>query len=262
MNIYFGNYLFIILMIIFMGLPIASYFIFRNKTQTAKDTFIWILIIISFFMTWGIYIYSLFVDEYQRIHFIARLPFHLCSINPVLYGVVFAFRRKWGRITDYFYQYMFYIGSAGALMGLLIPPSDCIGYFFKYNVYSYWIKHGLIFAIPLCMVSLGYLKPRIKDMWKASFILLCFLVVMTGVDYLLTWVSHLQGVYDTVNFFYILKADNFVLKFFYDIIPLPFFYMLPMIIIVIPIQFIYWGIYRFVDFLLHCREKKQVSLSE
>lgn len=231
-------------MFIFLAMPIIFAIIYQKKSEKTKNILIWVLLGLAMLMTWGIFIYSLFVDENQRLHFWKRLPLHMCSINPILYMIAFGLRNKKPRFSAIMMKYIFYVGSPGALLGLLIPAGDCVNKsFLEYNVYSYWIKHGLIFNIPIILVMLGYYQPKIKDTFIAAGILFCFVVGMYGVNLLFSYFSKLQGINDIVNFFYSREPENFLLEFFWKLIPIELIYMFPLVIIVIPIFLIYYGIY-------------------
>lgn len=254
------NYLHILNLLFYPIFGIGCYFIFRKKSMRSKDIFMIVCLSICFLSTWGIFIYSLFESEYQRIHFWSRLPFQMCSINAVLYPVIFLLIKK-NKLKPLYAStlmaYMYFVGSPGALIGLLMPPSDCVNTaFFTYNVFSYWLKHGLIFMIPILMVSLGYYKPKLIDTLKASVFLLFFLIFMHGVNLLFSWFSTLSGACDVVNFFYTRSATgNFLLEAFWKFLPYELLYMLPLVVIAVPIFVIYYIPIAIVNKIQNGRKK-------
>ena len=239
------NYLHILNLLFYPVFGVSCHFIFRKKGTKAKDIFMIVCLALCFLSTWGIFIFSLFESEYQRIHFWARLPLHMCSINAVFYPVIFLLIKR-NKLKPLYattlMAYMYFVGSPGALLAMIMPAGDCINTsFLNYNVLSFWVKHGLIFMIPILMVSLGYYKPKLIDTLKASVFLLFLLIFMHGVNLLFSWFSDLSGAHDVVNFFYTRSAEgNFLLEIFWNLVPYELLYMLPLVVIAVPIFMIYY----------------------
>lgn len=225
---------------------IACYFIFKKSSQKTKSIFLWIILGLAFVSTWLTFATDLITDrDNQRLHFWSRLPLHMCSINVILYPLFYGIRNKVKPlVSSTLFAYMYFVGSPGALLAMVFAPGDCIGAsinFFSYNVFTYWLKHGLIFVIPILMVSLGQYKPKLKDTLKASVFLLGLLIVMEGVNLLFSWFGHLNGSSNISNFFYTRTGVGTpILETFYNLIPIELIYMLPLVVIAIPIFMVYY----------------------
>lgn len=241
------NWIHLIILAFYPLFIVASYFIFKNKDERTKNCYMWILMIIAFVITWLVFITDFFFNEKHVPEIWKRLPLHMCSINVILYPLFFSLRKhKWPFLVSTLLAYMYFIGSPGALLGLILPPGDgdCIDgvSIFKYNVFVYYIKHGLIFSIPIIMIVLGYYRPKWKDIFKAVGFLFIFLFIMYGVNYFFYLVSKLQieGGY-WPNYFYIIDGSSTpVLSTFWNLNPKPLIYLFPLVMVAVIIFFIYY----------------------
>lgn len=236
-----------ILTVLFFPLfAVASYFIFRKRSMKAKAIYLYVLMGIIFVATWGTFITDCITDyNGQRLNIWTRLPLQMCSINVMLYPLFFAIRNKVKPlIKDTLFAYMYFFGSIGAILAMVVTaPGDCIGKdvnLLRYNVLVYWIKHGLIFIIPILFVIFNFYKPRLIDTIKATVFLLILLTIMEGVNLLFSWFNHLHGGSAIANYFYTRTGKGTqVLETFYNLIPVELIYMLPLAFIAVPL-FLLW----------------------
>jgi hypothetical protein len=244
---------------------ISCYFIFKNSSEKAKKIFLWSLMILVFVLTWATFATDLITDyNNQRLNFWSRLPLHMCSINVILFPLFFGLRKKVRPfIATTLFAYMYFVGSPGALLAMVVTaPDDCLGpaiNLLSYNVFVYWLKHGLIFMIPILMVSLGFYRPKFKDIFKAVAFLIILLGGMELVNLLFSWFAHIKGG-SPANYFYTRTGKGtLVLETFWKIIPIELLYMFPLAIIAIPIFIIYdtpFLIYR-LGLILRSLNKKR-----
>ena len=223
----------ILVVLFFPLLAVASYFIFKNKSEKSKLIYLYSLMGIAFFATWITFSVALITDDnHQRANFWARLPLHMCSINVILYPLFFFLRKKTKPlIKDTLFAYMYFFGSIGALLAMVVTaPGDCIGAnvdFLRYNVFTYWLKHGLIFIIPILFVVLGFYRPRLIDKIKATVFLLILLTVMELINLLFSYLNKVCGGTEIANFFYTRTGKGtMVLETFYNFIPVELIYMI------------------------------------
>ena len=250
------NLVHILTILFFPLLAVVSYFIFRKKSEKTKAIYLWILMSIIFLATWTTFIIS-YVQDYnhQRANIWTRLPLHMCSINVTLYPLFFGLRKK---IRPFFsstlFAYMYFFGSAGAVLAMVVTaPSDCLGptiHLLNYNVFTYWLKHGLIFILPILFVILGFYQPKLIDIVKACVFLIGLLCIMELVNLLFSRFNELNGGTGICNYFYTRTGKGTaVLEQFYNFLPYELIYMFPLAIIAIPIFFIYYlpiGIIEYV----------------
>ncbi len=253
----------ILVVLFFPLLAIVSYFIFKKKSEKSKVIYLYILMAIAFIGTWLTFFTALAQDyNHQRANFFARLPLHMCSINVILYPLFFFLRNKVKPlIRSTLFAYMYFFGSAGALLAMVVTaPGDCIGAninFFQYNVFMYWLKHGLIFILPILFVVLGFYKPTIKDIFKSVVFIIILLCIMECVNLLFTYLNqHVTHGTDIANFFYTRTGKGTaVLEAFYNFLPYELLYMFPLVIIAVPIFFIYYLPF----FIFNLIQKKQLK---
>ena len=257
------NFVYFIVLLSFPALAVASYFIFRKRSEKAKSIYLWCLLGVAFFATWITFIVALITDDNnQRINFFARIPLHMCSINVILYPLFFGLRNKMPKLLkSATFGYMFFMGSVGALAAMVISaPGDCAGdgiNLSRYNVFSYWLKHGLIFILPIMFVVLGFYRPKFKDIFITVAFVFCFLVLMEGVNLLFSWLNHLIGGTENANFFYTRSSDNIpILKDLQNLIKLELVYMFPLIFIIVPVFMIYYLPFGIIDLIKYIKTKK------
>lgn len=257
------NFVYFIVLLSFPILAVASYFIFRKRSEKAKSIYLWRLFGVAFVATWITFVVALIIDDNnQRVNFFARLPLHMCSINVILYPLFFALRNKMPKfVHSATFGYMFFMGSVGALAAMVIDaPSDCAGVginLLRYNVFSYWLKHGLIFILPIMFVVLGFYKPRFRDIFITLVFILVFLTFMEGVNLLFSWFNKLIGGTEVANFFYTRNSSGMmILKQLEELIGIELIYMFPLIVIIIPVFMIYYLPIGIIDLVKHLKTKK------
>lgn len=256
------NLVHILTVLFFPALAVASYYIFRKKDDKAKSIYLWVLMAIAFLSTWITFGVAL-VEDYngQRANFWARLPLHMCSINVILYPLFFGLRKKMKPFfSSTLFAYMYFFGSAGALLAMVVTaPGDCLGPtipLFQYNVFTYWLKHGLIFILPVLFVVLGFYRPKRIDIVKACIFLIGVLCIMEVINVLFTWFNHLNGGTEICNFFYTRTGEGTaVLDKFYAFLPYELLYMFPLVVIAVPIFFLYYLPIGMLDYI----QKRNIS---
>ena len=206
------------------GLIVGLYFLLRPlsaKTQT------WVLGILSFsgiaavifnLVTWG--------SPYEY------LPLHLCSLTALVLPIaVFTRSKTLGNLL--------LLWSLGAVMALVVNSAQADFLVFSPTFFFYFFPHLLEFGIPILLFRLRLVE---KDAKCIASTLLITLVVYTLVHFTnvllngyfeAAQICNPSGVVVQVNYMYSLRPENPVLNLFWSLLPYGFWYMLPVILIVL-----------------------------
>ena len=156
----------------------------------------------------------------------------VCNFNFILVGLVFIPRFELARQ----YSVMFSMFAACTTF-ISIPSAWATLHWYDATVVNFWLNHVFAVALPLWMVAARRLKPKKEYALKVS---LCVVGYFT-LSYLTTLLlRHLGVVAQNASFSFIFDADgNPLLAFLYSLIPVPYFYLLPLI----PFAFLFfWGL--------------------
>lgn len=216
-----------------------AYLTSRLKKETAKKTimivnvvcFIWLLI----------YKNTLFLDkDYVQICIDAQvelptfwngLPFHFCNMLLVMTPLALM---KGDRKLMAFVTYNSICSTA---LALLMPSSGFSGYSLLLpRIFSFYCIHfaGMYtgFAILFC----GFYEPNNRELFPIFYYTLGAYTLSYAVSVVLLKLN----LSETVNFFYsISPRNNTLLQFFYRLIPMQYFYNIPiMVLFLVPISMV------------------------
>lgn len=223
-------------------LLIGLYFLLRNlsaKTQTVVLgilSFSGIAAIIFNLVAWG--------SPYEY------LPLHLCSLNALVLPVAVFTRNK--TLSN-----LLLLWSLRAIMALVVNTAQANFEIFSATFFFYFFPHLLEFGIPILLFRLGLVE---KDVKCSASTLLITLVVYTLIhfgnvalnNYFVTnEICNPSGAIVQVNYMYSLRPENPVLALFWNWIPHPYFYMLPVVFIVL----VYLGLV-YLKQMIACFRKK------
>lgn len=255
----------IMVVLFFPILAVVSYFIFRKRSEKAKAIYMWVLLAITAFATLSTFATDVISNRANnyRADLLANLPLHMCSINVFLYPLFFGLRNKMNKLfKSTTFAYMYFMGSIGALLAMVVTaPGDCAGNdinFLTYNVFTYWLKHGLIFIIPIIFVVLGFYRPKFIDVIKAVVFLLVLLTTMECINVLFTFICKMLGGSDVANYFYTRTGKGTaVLDILWKYIPIELIYLLPLAVVAVPLFSLYYAPVGIIDLI-----KSRVSKSK
>ena len=223
--------LFAVMLIIFAVLAIA---LEKKSLETRKKTLVWIM-----FGTLALFfVYKLLLSmdaEYSAICAAAgegeftwwkELPIQLCNINLILVPVsILTGKRE-------LQSFSFFLGPLGAIMALLMP---CTG--FEYyslllpRMWGFYITHWVVFFGSLSLRTFGIYKPKFKDLKRT----VITTVILTFVVFLFNMLLRVTGICETANYFFVVEpVGNPILELLHGFIPVPFLYILPCLLILIP----------------------------
>ena len=165
---------------------------------------------------------------------IEYLPFHMCNINALLIPIALITKNK--KIGN-----LLLLWSVGALIALIVNHSAANFELLSITFLQYYLSHTFEFGIPILIFALKLIPLDAKTIPSTLLISLCILIVVHFINLGLNKYIEINDLRDwkgdliVVNYMFTIKPDNPALQFFYNLIPIPFLYVLP----IIPIFTIY-----------------------
>jgi hypothetical integral membrane protein (TIGR02206 family) len=153
---------------------------FKYTTEQARHTLRWTIAIILWANELGWHIWNLAVGQWN---IQTMLPLHLCSVL-VWVGALALVTRNYG-----IYEFMYFMGIAGALQALLTPDVGIYG-FPHYRFWQTYISHGLIITAAIYMTVVEGFRPTWKSLgrvfiWMNVYMVVVFIVnTLIGSNYL------------------------------------------------------------------------------
>ena len=131
---------------------------FRNASEGTKTTVRWTLALILWLneFAWHYWNYSVGRWTIQTM-----LPLHLCSVL-VWVGALMLVTKSY-RI----YEFMYFMGIAGAIQALATPDLDIYG-FPHFRFFQTFISHGLIVTSAIYMTVVEGFRPTWKSMFRVA----------------------------------------------------------------------------------------------
>ena len=225
----FGPLFFTVFAVFLLILIVASRLL-RNKSEKTKA----LVIAVSCWITllgFAAYKYALSVDaEYNIItadmggfNWWGELPIQLCNINLLLIPIAVLTRRR------PLLGFCFFVGPIGALMALVLPGNGFDGYSILLpRMLGYYGTHFVIVIAALAIGTFGLYRPRMRDL---PMIVLTIVIIAFAV-FCVNLLLRRTGLHPRANYFFSVETEgNPLLELFYHLIPLPFLYLLPSIII-------------------------------
>lgn len=206
------------------GMIVGLYFLLRRASVKIQTVVLGILsfsgiaAIIFNLLAWG--------SPYEY------LPLHLCSLTALVLPIaVFTRSKVLGNLL--------LLWSLGAVMALVVNTAQADFEIFSATFAFYFFPHLLEFGIPILLVALGLVKMDIKCIGSTLLITLGTLIVVhlanVGLNsyFAANEILNPAGDLAQVNYMYTIKPENPVLALFWSLIPYPFWYMLPVVVIVL-----------------------------
>ncbi len=225
--LYLGVFAFFILLLI------AASLLLRHRSERTKATVLVTACAVTL-LGFILYKYALWADpDYGRItaamggfNWWGELPLQLCNINMILIPVAVLKKNR------PLMCFGFFLGPLGALMALLMPANGFDGYSLLLpRMLGYYGTHFMIVAEGLALVTFGIFRPRLRDLPRAALTVLLIALAAFAVNMLLRW----TGLHPKANYFYSVETEgNFLLEIFHRWIPVPFLYLLPSFLILVP----------------------------
>ena len=157
---------------------------------------------------------------------IEYLPFHMCNINALLIPIALITKNK--KIGN-----LLLLWSVGALIALIVNHSAANFELLSITFLQYYLSHTFEFGIPILIFALKLIPLDAKTIPSTLLISLCILIVVHFINLGLNKYIEINDLRDwkgnliVVNYMFTIKQDNPALQFFYNLIPIPFLYVLP-----------------------------------
>ncbi len=224
------------------GMIIALYVLLRRfsaKIQTivlGVLSFSGIAAIIFNLVTWG--------SPYEY------LPLHLCSLTALVLPFAVFTRSK-------VLSNLLLLWSLGAIMALVVNTAQANFEILSSTFFFYFFPHLLEFGIPILLFRLGLVEKDVRCIVSTLLITLCvytlihFGNVALNEYFVTNGICNPSGEIVQVNYMYSIRPENPVMALFWTWFPQPYFYMLPVILIVL----IYLGVI-YSKQIIACFKKK------
>ena len=227
------NALYLAVFAFFILLLVAASLLLRGKSERAKKTVLVAACAVTLlgfifykYALWADKDYSVITAAMGGFNWWGELPLQLCNINMLLIPVAVLKKNR------PLMCFGFFLAPLGALMALLMPANGFDGYSLLLpRMLGYYGTHFMIVIEGLAIVTFGLFRPRLRDLPKAILTVLLIALAIFGVNMLLRW----TGLHPKANYFYSVETEgNFLLEIFHRWIPVPFLYLLPSFLILVP----------------------------
>jgi len=176
-----------------------------------------------------------------------ELPLQLCNINMFLIPL--------GALTKNrgIMGFSFFMAPFGAIMAILCPEPAFNGYSILLSrMWGFYLTHFMIIISGLLLRTLKLYKPEIKDLPKVFLTIAILGGVITGVNYLIRGL----GLCGFANYFFTMGDGGIgLLAFFWNLVKVPYFYLIP----AFPILLAYMTIVCGVEIIMGKISEKSVS---
>ena len=212
-------------------ITVAIWAVMRRTSEKAKTIFIVALCAVNMAIYW-LYKDALSVDRnylvvagLERFNWLNELPIQLCNINMIIIplGVL---TKKRGLLG-----FSFFLAPLGAMMAMLFPDPAFDGFpLFMPRILGYYSTHVLIVVAGFSLATLGFFRPRYRDIPKITLTFLLLALMSFGINALL----RLTGACAEANYFFSWETAGIsILDMFWSWIPLPLLYEIPAIAILL-----------------------------
>ncbi len=250
------NTLFIVVFAAFLALLVVTSLALRGKSDGTKRAVLVAACLVTFV---GFFFYKYFISidtDYDLItanmggfNWWGELPLHLCNINMMLIPIA-VLRRSRPLMC-----FGFFMAPLGALMALVMPGNGFDGYSLLLpRMIGYYGTHFMIVIEGLALVCFGLYRPRFRDLPRT--VLAAFLIALAvfGINMLLRW----SGLHPKANYFFSVETEgNSILEIFHSWIPVPFLYLIPALLILVPYMALVTTPFAIADRIRAKRERKE-----
>ncbi len=230
------NPLFFACFAFFIALLVVASLLLKKRSETTKKIVLITACVVTFI---GFFVYKYFLSidaEYNAIlqsedppksfSWWDELPLQLCNINMMLIPIAVALKNR------PLMSFSFFMAPLGALLALLFPMNGFINCpIWLPRMIGFYGTHFMIIIEGLAIVTLGFYRPKFKDLPLTILTLVILMLVVTGINLLI----RVTGRYDHANYFFTMEAPEKVsiLEMFWSWIPVPVLYLLPGAVILV-----------------------------
>lgn len=227
------NALFLLVFGLFLLLLVFSSLLLRGKSEKTKSA---VLVAACLLTLIGFVFYKAFLSRdssYNEItanmggfNWWGELPLQLCNINMLLIPVAVLKKNR------AMMSFSFFVGPLGALMALIMPGNGFDGYSLLLpRMLGYYGTHFMIFIEGLALACFGLYRPRLRDLPRTVLTILLISLTVFVIDLLLRW----SGLHPKANYFFAMETEgNFLLERFHRLLPYPYLFLMPSLLILLP----------------------------
>lgn len=208
-------------------------FAHKVRNNPKKKAYIIAYYIFLFIFYW-VYKYFISIDvEYMKIcgqDFFTwwnEIPLNLCNIILLFLPVAIYLE------NTPLLAFCFFCSFVGPLFATIMPGVGFDGYSLLLpRIFGYFFTHISLMFSGVVLVMTGLYKPRWKDLKSVLLIYIVTSIIVFGICEVMIH----TGANPYANFLFCMDPDgNAILEFFYSLIPLPYVYTLPLILIALPL---------------------------
>jgi uncharacterized membrane protein YwaF len=224
-----------VLVLVLAAAGVGAHYLLRHRSLDSRTRWIVGLGVATFVSSLIFHIAFLVNPPAQGWPLFQNLPLHLCSILSWLMPLTTYYDWKPLRSVAFF---------PGAIAGMLTlvsaTPAEQGHPLIDFRTF-FWVAHALNAIVPFLMVSLGLFRPQLRQVigsvgWLAVGALGGILPITLA---LRAWVD------PGANYFYLFSPEGAdILQVVWDVIPIPILYLVPIVIVVIPVLYLMYWIYR------------------
>ena len=139
-------------------------------------------------------------------------------------------------------SFCFFVGPLGALLALVMPGNGFDGYsILMPRMLGYYGTHFMVMIEGLALAAFGLYRPQFRDLPKT----LLAILLITFAVFCINMLLRATGLHPKANYFFSVETEgNPVLEIFHHLIPYPFLYLLPGVLVLVvymaPITFGFW----------------------
>ena len=229
MRIYPFNFIYICLLMLGAAATLLIWRSLRGRPQRTRERFLlWLCaanIVLYFVYKGFLSVDAEFVQVsgIERFNWFNELPLQLCNINLFLIPIG-VMTRKRGILG-----FAFFIAPLAALMALMFPEAAFVGYSITQpRIIGFYLTHLLIVICGISLLTLGFYRPEFRDF---PGIISAFIVLSLGAHIINTVLRH--TVCPQASYFFTYGADISVLNLLWQLIPIPYIYLLPALLVLL-----------------------------
>lgn len=221
----------LLLLALAAGAAVLLWALLRDRPEQCRAAVLIVLCavnIIGFFVYKGFLsrdVQFLQVSGLERFNWFSELPLQLCNINMFLIPIGILTRRR------SILGFSFFVAPLAALMALVFPEPPFSGYsLFLPRMIGFYATHILIIVCGLSVVTLGFYRPRFRDIPGIAVTFFLLGLGALAVNFLLR-----HTVCPAANYFFVYggDVDISVLNLFWKWLHVPLLYELPALLILV-----------------------------
>jgi uncharacterized membrane protein YwaF len=223
------------LVLVLGALGVVAHYLLRHRSLAVRRYWVFGLGLATFAASLTFHIAYLVNPPDQGWPLFQNLPLHLCSLTSWLMPVITWFDNKALRSVAFF------PGAIAGLATLVSATPAEQGHPLLDPRSFFWVAHEMNAIVPFLMVSLGLFQPRLRQVlgsvgWLAVIGLGAVLPITLA---LRAWVD------PGANYFYLFAPEGAaILDVFWNLIPLPVLYLVPLVLVILPVLYLEYAVCR------------------